>query len=99
MSTPLKMFASLPSSYLSEVRRQSMGRLFGFCIQKTRENTDLSIEEAARLSGMESSEWMAIEEGNVPQDINRLRAMADAMEINFDKIATLVLVCRAAWEL
>jgi hypothetical protein len=99
MSNPLKMFASLPSSYLPEVRRQSMGRLFGFCIQKTRENTDLSIEEAARLSGMKSSEWMAVEEGSVPQHIDQLRAMADAMEISFDKIATLVLVCRAAWEL
>jgi hypothetical protein len=99
MSTPLKMFASLPSSYLPEVRRQSMGRLFGFCIQKTRKKANLSIEEAARLSGMQSSEWMAIEEGAVPQEINRLRAMADAMEISFDKIATLVLVCRDAWEL
>jgi transcriptional regulator with XRE-family HTH domain len=99
MSTPLKMFASLPSSYLPEVRRQSMGRLFGHCIQKTRENTELSIEEAARLSGMESSEWMAIEMGDVPQDINLLRAMAGAMEISFDKIATLILVCRAAWAL
>jgi len=51
------------------------------------------------LSGMDVSEWLAIEGGSVPQDINRLRAMADAMEISFDKIATLVLVCRAAWEL
>jgi len=25
--------------------------------------------------------------------------MADAMEISFDKISTLVLVCRAAWEI
>ena len=99
MSTPLKMFASLPSSYLPELRRQSMGRLFGFCIQKVRENASLSIEKAARLSGMEISEWAAVEEGYVPQDINRLRAMADAMAISFDKIATLVLVCRAAWEL
>jgi hypothetical protein len=41
---------------------------------------------------------MAIEEGCVPQDVNRLRAMAGAMEISFDQISTLVLVCRAAWE-
>ncbi len=96
MSTNFKMFAPLPSSHLL---RQSIGRLFGFCIQEARKKADLSIAEAARLSGMESSEWMAIEEGSVPQDVNRLRAMADAMEISFDKIATLVLVCRAAWEL
>ncbi len=96
MSTTLKMFTPLPSSYLE---RQSMGRLFGHCIRGIRETVGLSIEEAARLSGMECSEWMAIEEGTVPQDINRLRAMADAMEISFDKIGTLVLVCQAAREL
>ena len=48
---------------------------------------------------MEVSEWAAIEEGYVPQDINRLRAMAGAMEIRFDQIAMLVLLCRDAWEL
>jgi transcriptional regulator with XRE-family HTH domain len=73
--------------------------MFGHCIQEARKKSDLSIEEAARLSGMKSSEWMAIEEGSVPQDINQMRAMTDAMEISFDKIATLVLVCREAWEL
>ena len=99
MSTPLKMFATLPPSYLPELRRTVWGRMFGHCIQETRKKADLSIEEAAGLSGMESSEWMAVEEGTVPQDLNQLRAMADAMEVSFDKIATLVLVCRAAWEL
>ena len=99
MSTDLKMFASLPSSYLPEVRRQSMGRLFGSFIQQTRKKADLSIEQAACLSGMEVSEWTAIEDGYVPQDINRLRAMAGAMEIRFDQIAMLVLLCRDAWEL
>ena len=93
------MFATLPPSYLPELRRTLWGRMFGHCIQETRKKADLSIEEAALLSGMKSSEWMAVEEGSVPQDFSRLRAMADAMEINFDKIATLVLVCRAAWEL
>jgi len=96
MSTELKMFASLPSSYIF---RQSMGRLFGSCIQETRRNADLSVEEAARLSGMKASEWMAVEEGSVPQDVNQLRAMADAMQISFDQIGNLVLLCRAAWEL
>ena len=53
MSTELKMFASLPSSHLL---RQSMGRLFGSCIQEARKTAGLSLEEAARLSGMEASE-------------------------------------------
>jgi transcriptional regulator with XRE-family HTH domain len=93
------MFATLPPSYLPEQRRAVWGRMFGHCIQKTRENAGLSIEKVARLSGMKSSEWMAVEEGGALQDINKLRAMADALEISFDKIATLVLVCREAWEL
>jgi len=95
MSTEKTMFASLPPSPLF---RQSMGRLFGSCIQEARKTAGLSLEEAPRLSGMEFSEWLAIEDGFVPQDINRLRAMADAMQISFDQIGTLVLVCRAAWE-
>ena len=99
MSTDLKMFVPLPSSYLPEVRRQSLGRFFGSCIREVRKGAGLSLEEAARLSGMAASEWMAIEEGCVPQDVNQLRAMAGAMEISFDQISTLVMVCRAAWEL
>ena len=99
MNTNRKLTASLPPTYIPEVRRRSMGRLFAFCIQETRKNAGLSIEDAARLSGMELTEWMSIEEGNVPQDINQLRAMAEVMQINFEQIASMVLVCRAAWEL
>ena len=78
ISTELKIFASLPSSYLPEVRRQSMGRLFGSCIQESRKTVGLSLEKAALLSSMKASEWMAVEEGSVPQDVNQLRAMVDA---------------------
>lgn len=99
MGMTRRMFAPLPPSYIPEIRRQSLGRLFGFCIEETRLSAGLSIEDAARLSGMAVSEWMSVEDGNVPQDINRLRAMAGAMEISFDKIASMVLVCRGAWEL
>ena len=100
MSTKVfSMFAPLPSTYAPELRRQVWGNLFGSSIQAARTEAGLSIEEAAGLSGMEISEWMAVEDGHVPQDINRLRAMAAAMEISFDKIANLVLLCRGAWEL
>jgi len=48
---------------------------------------------------MEVSEWAAIEKGCVPQETNRLHAMAAALEISYDKLLNLVLHCRAAWEL
>ena len=99
MSTEKKMLASLPPSCLPELRRGAFGRLFGQNIRSVREGKGLSIEQGACLSGMEVSEWAAIEEGYVPQDINRLRAIAGAIEIRIDQIAMLVLLCRDAWEL
>lgn len=93
------MFGVLPPSYLPELRRGVWSRMFGHYICDTRKSAGLSIEQTARLTGMEVYKWMAIEEGHVPQDINRLRAMAAAMEICFDQIAMLVLLCRDAWEL
>jgi len=98
MSSTRKMFATLPSSRVSELGRQSFGRLFGFGIQEARQKASLSIEDAADLSGMEITEWMAIEDGYVPQDINQLRAMAEALEVSFDKMAFWALVCQHAWE-
>jgi len=93
------MSASPSSSNLRELRRQGWCQLFGFRIQESRRRAGLSVEEAARLSGMESSEWMAMEDGNVPRDTNRLRAVADAVKIRFDKIANLALLCRDVWEI
>ena len=94
-----KMFAPLPSGYVPELRRQAWGHLFGLGIQEARKSAGLSIEEAAGLSGMQVSEWMAIEDGHVPQEVDRLRAMAAAMEISYDKLLNMALLCREAWEL
>ena len=99
MSTSMRQFAPLPPSYVPDMRRQAWGRMFGEGIQGTREGAGLTIEEAAKSAGMEASEWMAIEQGYVPQDTNRLHAMADAMGIRFDQIALIALLCREAWEL
>jgi transcriptional regulator with XRE-family HTH domain len=93
------MFTSLPPFYLPNQRRETWGRLFGLGIREVRRSAGLSTEQAARLAGIEVSEWITVEDGYVPQDQNRLRAMAAAMEISFDRIAMLVLLCREAWEL
>ena len=79
-------------------RRQAWGRLFGICIEKTREAGCRSVEEAARLAGMEASQWEAIEAGYVPADSTQLRSMAGALECGYEKIATLAFICQGAGE-
>ena len=93
------MFSSLPSTYQTELRRQVWGRIFGSGIQSARNKAGLSIDEVANLTGIEVSEWMAIEEGYVPRETNQLRSMAAALEISFDRILNMVALCREAWEL
>jgi transcriptional regulator with XRE-family HTH domain len=78
-------------------RRQAWGRLFGTCVEKTREARGRSVEEVARLAGMEASQWAAIEAGYVP-DPARLRPMAGALECGYEKIALLAFICQGAWE-
>jgi transcriptional regulator with XRE-family HTH domain len=82
---------------LLPVRRLVWGRLFGQCIGKTREAAGCSVEDAARLAGMETSEWLAVEAGCVP-DPAQLRPMADALALGYDRIAMLAVLCRDAWE-
>jgi Helix-turn-helix domain len=82
---------------LGAVRRLVWGRFFGLCIGRTREATGRSVEEAALLAGMEASKWAAVEAGYVPEP-EKLRPMADALEIGYDRIATMAVLCRDAWE-
>lgn len=99
MSTVIKKFAPLPSTYVPELRRLAWGRIFGLFVRAARKEADLSVEQAAGLAGMELSEWMAVADGHVPQETNRLRSMAAALKISFDRIMNMVLLCREAWEL
>ena len=60
MSTSFMRSKPLPPTCIPELRRATWGRLFGFFIQGRRNEVNMSIEEAAGLSGIEISEWMAI---------------------------------------
>jgi transcriptional regulator with XRE-family HTH domain len=71
--------------------------LFGSMVQECREAIQRSVEDSARLAGMESSEWAAIETGHIPADPDRLRSMAAALEIRFDQMAMMVHLCQGAW--
>jgi 2-keto-3-deoxy-galactonokinase len=82
---------------LRQANSHFWGRLFGTCIEKAREACGRSLEEAAWLSGMETSKWAAIEAGCVP-DPAQLHPMSDALDLRYDKIALLAFLCQGAWE-
>jgi hypothetical protein len=86
-----------PSKSLLHARRDGLRWLFGSLVQDRREMIHRSVEDAARLAGMESSEWAAVEAGHIPADPARLRSMAAALEIRFDQMAMLVHLCQDAW--
>jgi ribosome-binding protein aMBF1 (putative translation factor) len=83
---------------MNTILREFWAEMFGDGIRINRERAGLSIEEAAHSAGMESYDWSAIESGHVP-DLNCLRPMADAMSVSYEQPATMVALCRGAWEL
>jgi len=80
------------------VQRLVWGQLFGLLIRKGREKKGRSPEEAACLAGMEPSEWLAVEAGRVPETAAQLRSIAAAIEFSNVQLATVVQICRVAWE-
>lgn len=89
--------ASQPSASTLNARRDGLRLLFGSMVQDRRETIQRSVEDAAALAGMESSEWAAIEAGHILTDPSKLRSMAGALEIRFDQMAMLVHLCQDAW--
>jgi transcriptional regulator with XRE-family HTH domain len=92
-------FRPLSPAFAPELRRQVWGRMFGLFIQGCRNEIRMSIEQAAGLSGMEVSEWMAVEGGHVPQDLDRLRAIAASLELSWDRMLNMLALCQEAWTL
>ncbi len=88
---------SHPSRSLRLIRRDGLRRLFGEMIEDRRQMIGRSVEDCARLAGMEFSEWAAIEAGHIPADPSKLRPMAAALEIRWDDMAMLILLCQDAW--
>lgn len=78
-------------------RRKALRRLFGSMVQDRRETIQRSVEDCALVSGMEPSEWVAIEAGHIPADPAKLRSMAAALEIRFDQLLMMVHLCQDSW--
>lgn len=84
---------------INQQRKWFWAGVFADGIRKAREATGRSIEETAKLAGMETSEWEAIEAAFIlPQTEDRMQAMAGALEVDFIRLAKFILHCRLAWE-
>jgi len=80
-----------------EVLHKVWGQLFGIFMRKARMNSCLPLEAIALLAGMSTSEWLAIEAGDVP-DPAQLDSMAAALGMNPGQMGVAVRICRDAWE-
>jgi transcriptional regulator with XRE-family HTH domain len=80
-----------------EVTRKVWGQLFGIFMRKARQNSCLPMEAIALLAGMSTTEWLAVESGNVP-DPAQLKSMAAALGMGPEQMGTVVQICRGAWE-
>jgi transcriptional regulator with XRE-family HTH domain len=89
--------ASLPRSRRAAFQRQAWGEFFGMLIQDVREKKGRSIEDTARRAGMKATEWEAIEAGKVPSTREQLVSMAGALDVDWDGMASLAVLCRQAW--
>lgn len=58
-------------------------------VQERRRELDLTVEQAAELAGITSSEWQALESGWVPEDRAVLLAIAGALEVSVVQISFL----------
>lgn len=61
-------------------------------VERRRRELRLSVERAAELAGMETSEWCALEYGWVPTDSSVLRAVAGTLEASYLEISFLAEV-------
>ena len=81
------------------LRRQTWGEMFGRFIRHDRLKTGRSVEECARLAGMEVGEWMLIETGQVvPATREKLQAMAAALDMEWSGMVVIAFFCRSAWD-
>ena len=69
--------------------------LFANSVRARREELGLSIASAAQLAGFTVYEWLAVESATlVPIYPHELRAMAGALQANYDKLFLTALMSR-----
>jgi len=75
---------SPPAAYLNLSVYGVTEKALASCIRRRREKLGLSVERAAQLTGIEPSQWHALEAGWVPNlESGLLEAIAGTLEVSF----------------
>ena len=75
-------FGFNPQTPECQIRRESFRRLFADIIENARRATGRKIGQAARLAGMELTEWLAVETGYKRPDELELHSMAPVLAMS-----------------
>ncbi len=67
-------------------------------VQERRRKLSLSTAQAAELSGMQVSEWIALEAGWVPREISTVRAVSEALRVRTSDLNFMALLSACAQE-
>jgi len=83
--TPFNQDTICPASHMV------WGRLFGSCIEETLIACDRSVDQAAHLAGMETSEWLSVEAGLVPDPAQTSDVRCAWASLRKDRLACVYL--------
>lgn len=86
------------SSVRSAAKENWLASALARYAKNRREYLDLTAEEAAELSGMETSEWYALESGWVPEDRVVIQAVAATLRVRWTELDVLAFMVRLAQE-
>lgn len=67
-------------------------------VQQRRFEVGLSLEEAAELSGLQVSQWAALESGWVPTEDAMFRAIGDTLAVAWPNLAIYAMAAESAQE-
>ena len=93
MTFPEPTRLSAASTTDLSARREFYASALGRYIRRRRTELGMTIEQAAKLAGLELSGWMALEAGWIPED-RELSPVAEVLEVGVLQLAFMALVAR-----
>lgn len=72
--------------------------LFARLVRDRRRKRNLTVEQAAELTGITSSEWIAIEAGYVPQEYKMVRTISETLEVRTSDLLMASIMSTLAQE-